>query len=425
MATVTLSEVYDTAFRFYDAAPWDLLRTSQVFALRLPGHPDPYYLSLNGYDGIIEGLVVYPHTEHGIFSMYQQLLMNQRASFLNRHSLSNDTDRCSIFFYPGDQLGTRNIVPIKAYLARKHIRFRPELCYPEIFSQRPYKMYDLPLEEDREILKEAMEAAIYLTTLPPDTFDEEMDETLSCFLKPGARVSMLTKSEGAGDGGNPYTISSVCLPPDVVSCSLPKPSLRNEALLEKLQKLPRAHSWAVRLFYTTNEVYQEHVQDRYNYYLLSLIAFDEDAEKPKLLGTYDAYDTDSDGEPMLEALAGFMIKSGFCPREFLVDRALTHSLLQSFSRQLSIRLVPVKSYPDLDDMEEGEKYIAEQASEEFDDAEDTDPYILLRQYCYKVRQSDAEDMRSMPEDIYHALAQLAEDGHLPEDVWRKMQRYPK
>lgn len=341
-------ELYELAFAFRSAKPWDRLYEDELFSIPLP-NGETGYCSVMGRAGQHFALTVYPG-EPGLRSF--QHMQEVESAFdrfempnqlkMQEHMLSQLCIQCSL--ENKDMLLPEELSSARDYAARRDIKFRGSNSFPQFVTYRP-NAYPARVtsEEDIQILCEALRAVLAVNEkLLSGKWTELEKEALGFSDGPAAArpLPMLTQGQ---DG---YTWSIGMLP-DAVSQAYPRPVLRDEILLTRLKKSKkRKTTWVCDVVMCPQPVQEEENSTPFFPYML--LAVDKEtgtALAPTMVCSYE-----QEADTLLHNLGEQMMES-CVPRRMIVTNDRTHAFLEALTDSLEITLVQTDGDELLEDLE--------------------------------------------------------------------------
>lgn len=341
-------ELYELAFAFRSARPWDRLFEDELFAIPLP-NGETGYCSIMGRAGEHFALAVYPG-EQGLRSF---LRMQEAESAIRRFELPNPLKmqeqmlsqlciQCSL--ENKDMLLPEELSSVRDYAARHDIKFRGSNSFPQFTAYRPaaYPMRVMS-EEDIQILCEALRAALTVNEkLLNAGWAELVKQSLgfSDGLAAARPLPVLTR------GRDGFTWSTGMLP-DASPRSYPRPALRDDILLTRLKKAKKRNTtWVCDVV-----LYPQPVQEDENSApVFPYILFVADKKTETALTPAMVHDYDQEADTLLHDLGERMLESGV-PRRMVVTDDRTHAFLGEFTGSLGIELVRADGDELLEDLE--------------------------------------------------------------------------
>ncbi len=334
-------ELYELAFAFRNAKPWDRLCEDELFAIPLPGG-EIGYCSIMGKAGEHFALAVYLG-ERGLrsFQRIQEAESAIRRSpnllKMQEHMLSQLCIQCSL--ENKGMLLPEELSSVRDYAARHDIKFRGSNSFPQFIKYCPATYpAQVTSEEDIQILCEALRATLAVSKkLQNAEWVESEKETLgfSDGLAAARPLPVLTQ----GQDGCTWNTGIL---PDIIPQTYPQPVLRDEILLARLKKAKKQNTtWVCDVVMCPQPVQEK--EDSTPVFPYILIAADKKtgtALKPAMVRCYER-----EADTLLHNLGEQMLES-CVPRRMIVTDDRTYAFLEALSDSLGIELVQT----DFDDL---------------------------------------------------------------------------
>lgn len=328
-------ELYELAFAFRSAKPWNRLFEDELFAIPLP-NGETGYCSVMGMAGEHFALAVYPG-ERGLRSFRaMQEAESALARFelpdplkMQEHMLSQLCIQCSL--ENKDMLLPEELSSVRGHAARHDIKFRGSNSFPQFVAYRPASYPSrVTSEEDIQILCEALRAALAVNEklLNADWVELEKESLgFSEGLAAARSLPVLTRGQ---DG---YAWSAGVLP-DVTPQTYPRPVLRDELLLTRLKKAKKRNTtWVCDVVMCPQPVQEK--EDSTPVFPYTLIAADKETGAALMPAMVRCYEQEAD--TLLHSLGEQMLES-CVPRRMVVTDDRTHAFLEAFTGSLGIEL---------------------------------------------------------------------------------------
>ena len=341
-------ELYELAFAFRSAKPWDRLYEDELFAVPLPSG-ETGYCSVMGRAGEHLALAVYPG-EQGLRSFQR---MQEAESAIDRFELPNPLKmqehmfsqlciQCSL--ENKDMLQPEELSSARDHAARHGIKFRGSNSFPQFIKYRPAAYPTrVTSEEDIQILCEALRAVLAMNEKLRNAewvVSEKERLGFSDGLAAARSLPVLTPGQ---DG---CTWSTGVLP-DIMPQTYPQPVLRDELLLTRLKKAKKRNTtWVCDVAMCPQPVQEE--EDSAPVFPHILIAADKKTGTvlpPAMVRSYE-----QEADTLLHKLGEQMLE--FCvPRRIIVTDDRTHTFLEALTDSLGIELVRADADELLEDLE--------------------------------------------------------------------------
>ncbi len=341
-------ELYELAFAFRSAKPWDRLYEDELFAIPLP-NGETGYCSVMGKRGEHFALAVYPgeqglqsfqHVQEAADAIEWFELPNPLK--MQEYMLSQMCIQCSL--ENKNMLLPEELSSVRDYAARHNIRFRGSNSFPQFLEYRPAAYpARITSEEDIQILCEALRAALAVNERLLNAQWVELEKEPLGFSDGLAAARPLPVLARVQDG---YTWSIGMLP-GVISPDYPRPVLRDDILLARLKRAKKRNTtWVCDVVMCPQPVQEE--EDGAPVFPYILFMADKETEAALMPAMVCGYEQEADtllhnlGERMLESCV---------PRRMVVTDDRTHAFLEAFTGSLGIELVQADSDELLEDLE--------------------------------------------------------------------------
>lgn len=401
-------ELYELAFAFRSAKPWDRLYEDELFAIPLP-NGETGYCSVMGKAGEHFALTVYLG-EQGLRSFQY---MQGDAGDIKRFGMLNPLKiqermfsqlciQCSL--ENKDMLQPEELSSARGYAARCNVRFRGSNSFPQFMIYRPAVYPALVTsEEDIRILCEALRAVLAVDEKLHSAEQADVEkETLGFSGGPAAARSFPVLTRGQ-DG---YVWSTGMLP-DIVPQTYPRPVLRDELLLARLKKAKKRNTtWVCDVVMCPQPVQEE--GDGGPVFPYILLAADKETETALTSAVVHSYEREA--ETLLHKLGEEMLE--FCvPRRMVVTDDRTHAFLESFTEALGIKLVKNEFDEMLEDLE------AEFAEFSMgDEADKLDEEDAMEMVSVLLMNLDEAALLQLPQPLWENLRTAIEEEDLSAEV---------
>lgn len=401
-------ELYELAFAFRSAKPWENMFEDEMFAIPLP-NGETGYCSVMGADGEHFSLAVYPgeqglqsfqHLQESADSDDWFMLPNQMKE--QEELLSQLCVQCSL--ENKDLLQPEELSSVRDYAARHNIKFRGSNSFPKFFKFRPAFLPEyVTSEEDIRILCEALRAVLAVNEkLMSIDYDESEKRQLgfSYGLAAARSLPVLTREQ------DDFVWTTEMLP-DVLPYVYPRPVLQDEILLARLKKEKKRNTtWICDVVMCPQHVQGENGSTPFFPYML----FTVDKKKGTVLIPTLVNDYEQNSEAVLHNLGEQMLEEGV-PRRIIVTNDKTHALLEALTASLGIKLEQTDGEAMLDGLEEEYAELAMNANTGDVDEEDAVAFateILMG--------TDDASLLKLPNDIWDFVRFMLNEGHPSPEV---------
>ena len=401
-------ELYELAFAFRSAKPWDRLYEDELFAIPLP-NGETGYCSVMGRAGEHLALAVYPG-EQGLRSFQR---MQEAENAIDRfeqpnplkmqeHMFSQLCIQCSL--ENKDMLLPEELSSVRAYAARRDIKFRGSNSFPQFIKYRPAAYPTrVTSEEDIQILCEALRAALAVNEKlrnAEQVVSEKERLGFSDGLAAARSLPVLTPGQ---DG---YTWSTGVLP-DTMPQTYPQPVLRDELLLARLKKAKKRNTtWVCDVVMCPQPVQEE--EDSTPVFPYILIAADNKtgtALPPAMVRSYE-----QEADTLLHKLGEQMLES-CVPRRMIVTNDRAHALLEALTDSLGIELVRADGDELLEDLET--EFAEISADGGIDGLDEEDAAELAAGLLMSL---DETALLQLPQPVWESLQTAIDEGDIPAEV---------
>lgn len=401
-------ELYELAFAFRSAKPWDRLYEDELFAIPLP-NGETGYCSVMGRAKEHFALVVYPG-EQGLRSFQR---IQEAESAIERFELPNPLKmqehmfsqlcvQCSL--EKKDMLLPEELSSVRDYAARHDIKFRGSNSFPQFVAYRPATYpTQVTSEEDIQILCEALRAALAVNEKLLNAQWVELEkETLGFSDGLAATRSLPVLTRGL-DG---YTWGTGVLP-DVIPQPHLRPVLRDDILLARLKKEKKRNTtWVCDVVMCPQPIQEE--EDGAPVFPYILLTADKEtgiALAPAMVRCYE-----QEADTLLHNLGEQMLES-CVPRRMIVTDDRTHAFLEVLTTSLGIELVQTDGDELLEDLEAEFTEISADGGIDDLDAEDAAELAadLLMNF-------DETALLQLPQPVWENLRAMISKGDVSAEV---------
>lgn len=401
-------ELYELAFAFRSAKPWDRLYEDELFAVPLPSG-ETGYCSVMGRAGEHLALAVYPG-EQGLRSFQR---MQEAESAIERFELPNPLKmqehmfsqlciQCSL--ENKDMLQPEELSSARDHAARHGIKFRGSNSFPQFIKYRPAAYPTrVTSEEDIQILCEALRAVLAVNEKLRNA-EHVVSEKETLGFSDGLAAARSLPVLTPGQDGCTWSTGVL---PDIMPQTYPQPVLRDELLLARLKKAKKRNTtWVCDVVMCPQPVQEE--EDSTPVFPYILIAADKKtgtALPPAMIRSYD-----QEADTLLHKLGEQMLE--FClPRRMIVTDDRTHALLEAITDSLGIELVRT----DGDELlEELESEFAEISADGGIDGLDEEDAVELA--AGLLMNLDDTALLQLPQPVWESLRAMIGEGDIPVEV---------
>lgn len=401
-------ELYELAFAFRNAKPWDRLYEDELFALPLPSG-ETGYCSVMGKAREHFALVVYPG-EQGLRSFqYMQEAESAIERFdlpnplkIQEHMLSQLCIQCSL--ENKDMLLPEELSSVRDYATRHDIKFRGSNSFPQFMAYRPATYPTrVTLEEDIQILCEVLRAALAVNEKLLNVAQVELEKKTLGFsdgLAAARSLPVLTRGQ---DG----YIWSIDVLPDVIPQAYPQPVLRDEVLLTRLKKAKKRNTtWVCDVVMCPQPVQEkEDSAPVFPYILLTADKETGTALTPTMVRCYER-----EADTLLHNLGEQMLAS-CVPRRMIVTDDRTHAFLEALTGSLEIELVQADSDDLLEDLES--EFAEISADGGINDLNEEDAAELAAGLLMNL---DDTTLLQLPQPVWENLRTMINEGNVSAEV---------
>lgn len=395
-------ELYSLAFRLKESRLWNKLFEDEMFAFPLEDGQIGYCVVM-GRIGKHFALALYIG-ERGLQSFrniqqYSSFVYNEENPLKVREfMLSQSCLQCS--FENKEELSREELASVRAYASPRQIKFRGAHSFPRFEKFLPAKMPQSVSDEDAERLAKAMLAALEVDRKLTEMggWSDAKKEALgfSTGLACDRPYPLLTPD---GDG---FKWGVGQLPP-LSPPEYPKPVLRDDLLRERIKRAQKQNtSWACDLVMLPQPMQDEEGGKPYFAYMLVL----GDKRTGEAVSSALVRDYEEDAQELLHSLGEQMLELGV-PRRLIVTDDRTCSFLKGFAEATNIKLVQNSEDELLDGIEDDLMWAMEGGG-------------VLETLSELLTSANEEDLLNIPDNMWMALRDAAEDGGAPEGLMRRI-----
>lgn len=398
-------ELYELAFAFRDARPWNTLCEDELFAIPLP-NGETGYCSVMGMIEEHFALAVYPG-EQGLqsFQHLQKiddiLVWFEPLSPLEMQEvmLSQLCIQCSL--ENKDMLQPEELSSVRDYAARHGIKFRGSNSFPQFVKYSPSAYpTQITSEEDIQILCEALRAVLAINEKLQDPECDEEALGFSIGLAATRSLPVLTREQD----GYAWSIGEL---PGIIPETYPRPVMQDEILLARLKKAKKRNTtWVCNVVMSPEPVLDG--QGDAPVFPHILLAADKKTETILTPAMVRCYEQEADkllhklGEQMLQLCV---------PRRMIVTNDRTHAFLEALTSSLGIEL-----------MQTDEDELLEEAEAEFverlmnDGIDELDEERLVELAAELLMDSDNKTLLQIPQPVWESLRTIINERDVSSEV---------
>ncbi|MDO5398965.1 MAG: hypothetical protein Q4G33_13655 [bacterium] len=398
-----IDKLYEQAFAYKKTKLWKKIEDSQIFGVRLPDGQIGY-ICIMGMAGEYCALGLYVGDEG--FRSYRAT--SACAQFICTplehmdHFYMMNCLQCA--FENKSELREDEYEEVKQYAKAHNIRFAGKNSYPHFIKFKSgYFPWYVQNREEQEQLCMALAAAVEVS--------RRLDnETIT--LRPiglvREEIPLLELKN------NEFILSTIRIPEDKPVCFL-KPKLSNEICAAKLKKVKKAGIWECKTIYMPEPVLDN--EDEAPSYLMMLLA--ADTINNMVLPTTPFKYCEEHIEEALNDFAGILLESNICPKKIRVSEERTYALLESFCKDLNIRLTIDEDFEIMTDVEEDFiKYFDIHTN--LDEAGMMDIFDNILDMI--TEEMDETDLKSFPPDVINMLREIYEGETVDAETKEKIKR---
>lgn len=404
------NQLYQAALSFRKTNLWKKLHDNQLFAVSLSNHQIGYCCVM-GARGEHLALALYPG-EAALQSYYllYNLPVPECPSIFHHQEIIFQQNCLQCSFETMRELTKEEAAALRAYTKQHQIALRGKNACPQFTKYSPSCPFG-PISDPAEesLLEQALLAGLAV--------DQRVEEEGTAWLEPldleieGQTIPLLTPTEHG------FQWSAHTLPP-IRSSEDPTPLLKDELLLERLKRTKKSRNrWIFDVVMVPTAVAEATptgaLSAHFPYLLLGICSNTQ--ELMILPDTLDHYDLEQ-SEHLLASLGHWMLERKV-PSQMTACNHRTYALLLHLAQQLGIKLNQNTSPYSKDTalLVQAENDLAEQIhapDEDIDDLKDELLEFLV--------SADDDELRSVPDFVWHDLTALAKQGFLPPDLAQRI-----
>ena len=396
--------LYSLAFAVRKTKLWKTLYDNELFAVSM-SNGEIGYCSVMGALGEHLALALYIGSEgldsYRLFQEANHMEMNVLKT--QEFMLSQVCLQCS--FESKEELSSRELDAVRKYAAKHQIALRGANAFPRFMSyQAAHYPWPVSREVDEELVCEMLEAALEVSA----KLKEEKKIELG-FSEGPAYDRSVPLLAPVGEG---FKWSLHPLPPKQ-PVSYPMPVLRDELLMMRLKKTKRSSSWACDVVMTPEPVAPEDGSAPVFPYML-LVA---NCETGLVLPTDVVTNYEDGADALVRAVGNRMLEEGI-PKCICVVDDRTYALLKNIAGALKIKVVRQRENSLLDALEEDLLHYC--GSQGIDGGDDS-----ANDFFEMLMSLDDDTLLSMPNELWHQLQALEQQGPLTDDIAMRIRSLSK
>lgn len=381
-------QLFDKIFIYKKTKLWKKLWDSQMFAVALSDGRTSY-VSVMGRMMEHIALSVYIG-EEGLRSNFymRSQATDADVSLFQEHERLLQQDCLQCIFDEKDMLGEEEAEEVRDYARRHGIRLAGAHAFPQLCKYQPGRYpWRIEAEEDLNAMGEALDAAIDLANRLEKSKPEEIGLT---DLLGGERNLLLMKRSDDG-----FVLDQTELPA-ISPKPWPKPELKNELGLKRLERLEKEGTWECEMVMVTEAVQTE--PDTAPVFPMMLMCVEQ--ESGYAVPVRFVCDLEKEAEELMNNYIEALCGQEFCPEALLARDERTFAFLEDFCRELNISLKIEPELPTLDEMQE-----------DFADALDAgmNPEEDIEDLLTAMMSMGPEALSILPDDIVDELRQIAKE----------------
>ncbi len=313
--------LYEKAFRMKEAQPWKTLKAEQVFALEIA--EKIYYVQM-AEDADTDKVLKICQDENDLKSCLVALEYDDDDIVsdveLKAQAFSQNTLICALI--SRDYLREKDQEAVRTYAKDHGISLRGRYAWPQMLRLVSFQVPREPDPEEENAMAESMEAIIWLSQ-----HSEESGIQIREISSDTAWITLIRKT---ADG---YTAEDMKMP-KLPEMEIPAGESRNDVFKMKTTKMKKHGTWYCQLDVLSDPRDAEGVDGLH--YAWELQTFNLDSAQDVSVQPVRDYVHRTD--VMLDKLMEAIFRENTCPKEILVSDARTEKLLQSWCKEVGIRL---------------------------------------------------------------------------------------
>lgn len=394
-------KLYELAFKYKKTKLWNILWDTDLFAVKLSDGRIGY-ISIMGAAAEHCALGLYIGDEG--FNSLRSIIETSEIDFdsfeYREVFIQQSCIQCA--FVNKAELSERERREVKDYTARNNIRLSGKNANPKFLKYIPNCFpWHIETDEDADLLCEALSAAVELSALLKDkkpsmlginSIDEETKE-----------IAMLVPQ----DGGYIFDKTRV---PQKKPIKYPAPEFYNDIAAAKLNKAKRQGVWECEIIR-----FPEPIQDKPDEIpRFPVILFAVEISTGCGIPIVPVSRYEENPQKMLDLFVDAVLQQESCPVEIRVRDCRTYEFARSFCKRLNIVLKKVSELPALEEMEDDFwRHFGTV------DKDDLDSVIEMLEDLFDLDEDEIEDM---PEAVVEQIRTAAEEGLLPDELTRKINK---
>ena len=390
---MNMDHMYDLAFKFRNTEIWKYVHEDELFAVKLSDGRTAF-CSIMGITGQHVALALYIDAE-GYESF--RMLYDRRSSVPHTDMLQH-LDTMQLSLESVDFVHSDERKAVRAYAQKHNIFLTGPFAYPHFTRYRPHCLPWM-IEEDSDWL--AMEESLDVVLAIADELKALNKDGLSLnqLKGDGQPIPLFWLENGIVQIGR-TTI------PAPVEKQYPEASPIDEFTIAMLRQKPKSGILQCEVKHLSEPVQSE--TGGPSYYPAMLVTVEKKKGLFRHTGPIEGAYADPDA--LLKQLVDHLVSFDHCPKAIEVRTEQTAAVLRGFCDSVGIQMKTVKVLPDLD---QAWKSITQSMTVNGDMSEDMLGALAML--------SDM-DLATLPPAIRAQLKSLADQGQLPDDLARKLDR---
>ena len=407
--------MYELAFRYKKTKLWKKLHDTDIFAIKFSDGTIGYCCVM-GMAGELNALALYPGEK--AFQSYLKIIklptMQIRSEF-EYHELMLCQDCLQCAFENKDELSDDEVDEVRAYAKTHGITLRGANAFAQFVRYRPYYYpWQLSDAADQERICEAMEACIALAELLETQHKSEIG-LQDYIIQISRKIPVMEKRGNVFVLAEPEDYADLS---DLLPDQHPSPAVTNDLTAARIKRLKKQGAWECEVLRMLEPVQED--PEQVPYFPVVLMAVDSDSGFLYPLNMVENFEEHP--EALLDTFAERLLEMETCPKVIAVNDERTYALLQNLCNAVGIKLMLTDE--ELDSLEEAKAglFAAMPPDDPFDGQPEDPGFDMFEEKMYLLMQMSDSELRTMPKELAHQMLQLAEEGMLPEEVARKLQR---
>ncbi|MDD6208126.1 MAG: hypothetical protein PUB10_06365 [Clostridiales bacterium] len=391
--------LFERAFSYKKSKLWNMIRESQLFAVKLTDGTIGYICVEGGQESYALNLFT---TRKGL-DVYRKMLLNESILLdYDMYDLIRGQECLKCSWMNKEELEEKEVKEARDYARRHGKKLAGKNAYPSFSKYRSYYIpWFLKEEQDQDYLCQALEAAVCLAELLKEHTANELG--LFDINEDTRTVLMMEKVDGV------YVPGKTELPP-YLGIQHPVPEVCNDIHAAKLKKMQRRGVWECEIVYFPEPV----VDPEEEVPLFPTIILAVENASGYMLPVSPVEHYEENPEELLDRFIEAFLLQKICPAKLLVRDERSYAFAEKFCKRMGIQLGMEEELETLDEAEEN-------FLQEFGFNEEACTGDLL-DLLDDILELDEEQIKALPDEAAGLLHILSGQQALPDGAQKMLDK---